>query len=769
MAQHNVQLNVTQSTFLDKANPNTNYGNLEYLRSGIKDIEWHGMVGDIVSRYTMLINWPHDVIPPRKKIISATLALYSRRFVAADPDGMLHMHEVRKGWDESTATYNNASWSRSSATYYEYHGDIPLNSMLYFGLRPSIIYDPNGVAIDGPRLESASAYAEFNSTRASSNKPYIDVVYEDVPPDKPTLIAPIGIYKDSKSVIRFEWQYNSDVGGTQKAFDLQWSTDQANWTTVSLTTANNYYDMPADILPAGNIYWRVRTYNEYDEVGPYSDIQSFYAIGAPAAPVLNAIPTNTARPTVTWSAFSQQVYQLQVLSGDTIVYDSGVVPGISIRSHKVKAWLDDGTYTVQLRIKNEYDLWSDWGSATVTISTIKPEKPILTAEKTATGIKLTVPAGRTLIYRDGVCIGETNNGEYIDNAVANGREYSYTVRAVQGYPERQITNLLGSGGDCESLDVVLNSRVTAVLDNTEKVFGLNSIKITANADNNYHSVIYQGTGAASIPIADMGLAVGDYVSFSAYLKTSIGKARLYILFFDASDTQISSTYTAVYSPLSFTRAIKSAVIPANTTKIRFQITLADDMDRIVFAGTGENTNIDGLMALKITEEEYNNLTEEELLAKYPYGNNTFIAPADETFTDSDPVTATAEFKHSLIAPASDLADIFTFTRSLNAPPKRTYNLQPGGAFVEYAGRKHPVWEPTEHVNAAWQMSFYLKAWAEVEAFVALVDRKETVLYRDARGRKVYGILSNLTINDERGGYTVGFTLTEVDYIEGVDV
>src|SRR5690606_1999324 len=175
MAQHSVQLNVTQSTFLDKANPNKNYGYLEYLRSGIKDWEWKGNVGTEVSRYIMLINWPHDVIPPRKKIISATLALYSRRFVAAAyPYEMLLMHDVLEDWDESTATYNNARWVRDSYTYYEYHGDIPLNSMLYFSLWPNIIYDPNGVAIDGPRLESASAYAEFNSTRASSNKPYIE-------------------------------------------------------------------------------------------------------------------------------------------------------------------------------------------------------------------------------------------------------------------------------------------------------------------------------------------------------------------------------------------------------------------------------------------------------------------------------------------------------------------------------------------------------------------------------------------------------------------
>jgi len=586
MAQHNVQLNVTQSTFLDKANPNTNYGNLEYLRSGIKDVEWNGSVGDIVSRYIILINWPHDVIPPRKKIISATLALYSRRFVAEAEtysDGMLLMHNVLEDWNESTATYNNTRWSRSYFTY-KYYGDIPLNSMLYFSLWPNIIYDPNGVAIGGPLLEGV--YAEFNSTRASSNRPYINVVYEDVPPDKPTLIAPIGIYKDSKSVIRFEWQYNSDVGGTQKAFDLQWSIDQANWTTVSLTTANNYYDMPANTLPAGNIYWRVRTYNEYDEVGPYSDIQSFYAIGAPAAPALNAIPANSARPVVSWSAFSQQVYQLQVLSGDTVVYDSGIVPGISIRQHKIKAWLEDGEYTVQLRIKDEYDLWSDWASATVTISTDKPEKPSITLQRSEYGIELQIAdmADYALIYRsdygtdDYVCIGKTTSTTYIDNSVRNKAEYQYYVRSV---------------------------------------------------------------------------------------------AEL------ASDVEI--------------------------------------------------------------------------------------------YEDSDTQFIQAEFRHSLIAPVSDLSNIFVFTRSLNTPPKRVYDRVLGGAYVLYAGRTYPVWEPSEHISTGLSLTFFLRTWAEVESFVALYDRKETVLYRDVKGRKIYGVMSGLQVTEDRTGYVVSFLLNQVDYNEEVEV
>lgn len=575
MAQTTVNLQCLGDTYVESSNPNTNYSVQTLLK--IKpdpDIKISYFKFDISS------------LPTRKRIISAYLKVYFQ------------------GLSSPGNFANNEVLIRS------YDVDINENQIT-FNARPELVYDSvyHGKALTAVQQSSANSYVNllvtsqiasaysqnrqnlwiecryeygdkyeqtYTSKESATNKPYLEIVYEDVLPNAPTPTDPIGDYKDNKAVVRFAWQYNSDVGGVQKAFDLQWSTDQINWTTVSQTISNMYYDMPADTLPAGNIYWRVRTYNEYDEVGPYCDIQSFYAIGAPAAPVLNAIPSNTARPVVTWSAFSQQVYQLQVLSGDTIVYDSGVVPGISIRQHKIKAWLADGEYTVKLRIKNEYDLWSEWGSAAVTISTDKPEKPSIALQRSAYGVEIT---GTGLVYRsdydkdDYICIG-TASGTYFDNTVRSKGEYKYFVRAIS-----------------------------------------------------------------------------------------------------------------------------------------------------------EN----------------------------------------DTYNDSDIKFIQAEFQYALIAPVSDLSNVFAFTRSLNSPPKRTYNRQPGGAFVEYAGRKHPVWEPTEHVNAAWQMSFYLKTWAEVETFVALVDRKETVLYRDARGRKIYGILSNLTIDDERSGYIVGFTLTEVDYIEGVDV
>ena len=754
MAQTTVNLQCLGDTYVESSNPNTNYSAQTTLKlAGFPDSIDTFLKFDLSS------------LPARKRIVSAYLKAYFQGF--SSPGSFAVNRMIVRGYDidinESQITYNNQPTNIQSSGV-TYHGTVVTG-----GVQQSSANSYVSILAAAPL---ASAYAQnrnniwiqlqvsygdnyeqtYTSKESATNKPYLEIIYEDVPPNAPTPTDPIGAYKDNKAAVHFAWQYNSDVGGVQKKFDLQWSTDQVNWTTVSQTTANNYYDMPADTLATGNVYWRVRCYNEYDEASEYCSIQSFYAVGAPTAPAINAIPTNSARPVISWSAFAQQVYQLQVLSDNTVVYDSGIVPGISIRQHKVMAWLADGEYIVRICVKNEYDLWSEWGSATVTISTVKPTKPTLTAAKTLTGIKLTVPSGRMLIYRDGKCIGETATGEYNDNAIANGKEHDYVARAIQQVSDRQIANVLGTDGDCEDISKWTSYAGSLSLDSSNKVFGNSSIKVTQHS----------GTYATLQKDIFLNIDLAKHYFISAYTRnittTSLflrfatnGTGRIIIDSVPSTETSFKRLGIKV-SPLNYGIGSTTAIIST-----------------IGYGDVSAEHESDGCLVVEITEAEYNSLTVDQLLAKYPFGNNTFMAPAGETFTDSDPVTATAEFKHSLIAPVSDLTDVFTFIRSLNAPPKRTYNRQPGGAFVEYAGRKSPVWEPTEHVSAAWAMAFFLKSWDDVEEFIDIVDRKETVLYRDARGRKIYGVLGNPTVNDEISGYTVGFTLTEVDHIEEVEV
>ena len=563
MAQHTLQITISEDTYIDKLNPDTNYGSSTEIKIGGPS--------DSAFDYEKiaLLKWSEASLPARKRFVSRKLNLYATTqltencvITATDP----------VDFSEMVATWNTIMEGLERPSAWGREAQNVINAYATFNING---YDA-GLAMLG-LMAPNNAIHTFQS-RHAANPPYIEIVYEDVPPNTPAPTEPIGSYKDSKKVIRFEWQYISDVGGTQKAYDLQWSADQINWTTISKTTSNTYYDMPADALPTGNIYWRVRTYNEYDEVGDYCTIQGFYAIGAPEAPHINTIPIDTSRPKISWGAFGQQSYQLQIMLNSDLVYDSGIIPHASERQHKIKSWLADGSYIVKLRIMNEYGLWSEWGSTLVTISTAKPNKPALSVQPSEYGAELNINiSGATeyyLIYRDGICIGKTTSNTYIDNAVQSGKEYIYYVRAVS---------------------------------------------------------------------------------------------------------------TA------------------------------------------------------------------------------------ETYQDSDSRLLQCSFRYAVIAPVSDLADIICFSRALNVSPKRTYSGTVGGSFAIYAGRKRPVWEPSENATASITMTYFLKTWADVEKLIALFEQNSTVLYRDFKGRKLYGVLGNLSENDERVGYTVSFAINEIDYNEEVEV
>lgn len=589
MAQHTIDLPCIADTYIDSTAPYTNYG--------ASTAVWCGSYGGSTLVYALL-KFDFSSLPLRKKIISASLRFYNLEDINGNIYTHLHIVDEEKeddywDWYERLATWNNTI--SDSIEYKEYpcfigfsanyYHDLPLPTELLFSekfKKYGLWFRWAKKTASGDNVYEILKFA----SRESSNPPMLRVVYEDVPPDAPTPIEPVGTYKDNKSVIRFSWQYNSPVGGEQTKFDLQWSIDQSNWTTISQTTANTYYDMPADTFPAGNVYWRVRTYNEYNEVSEYCAIQTFYAVGAPDTPAIYSVQTDTSRPVVSWFAFGQHFYRLQLLAGDMLIYDTGEQPNISARQHKIPVFLADGTYRARLRIRNEFGIYSEWTESVFVISTAKPAKPTLALQRSEYGIELQIAdmADYALIYRsdygtgDYVCIGKTMSTTYIDNSVRNKAEYQYYVRSV----------------------------------------------------------------------AEM-----------------------------ASDV--------------------------------------------------------------------------------------------ETYEDSDTQFIQAEFRHSLIAPVSDLTNIFVFTRSLDGPPKRSYSNSPGGSFVQYSGRKRPVWESDEHIAAGWSMTYFLRTWAEVERFIDLYERNATVLYRDAKGRKMYGVMTGLTIDDDRYGYVVSFTVNEVDFKEEMEV
>ena len=225
-------------------------------------------------------------------------------------------------------------------------------------------------------------------------------------------VSPVGIVIDATIVNRFSWQHIISTGTPQSKADLQWSTDGTTWNTLATVTGENqYYDVPANTFASGTKYWRVRTYNTDSTASAWSDAAEFIAINAPSAPSI-VIQSTGPRPRITWQTSEQEAYQLTLSNG----YASGTVYGTEKAWHS-PVYLADGSYTVRVRVQNQYGMWSEWSAAALPVSHTEGE-----------AITLTVSAGREaalswqtagsydfyLIERDGAAIARTDAKEYTD-------------------------------------------------------------------------------------------------------------------------------------------------------------------------------------------------------------------------------------------------------------------------------------------------------------------------------------------------------------------
>ena len=497
------------------------------------------------SHSPMGLAWDNSLIPTNKKIVSVELKIYANGTLGGNK--LLKYAEFGEGAEISQPSSSDAGIVLASGW-----NTLPLPLPIYTG---SVVI---GVSFG---LYEYNSYATFNSHRASSNKPYLTVTYDDIPPEKPLSLYPSGITLSTRDIIRFAWLHNSKEELEQKGFTIEYSTDNGStWTTINGTTPNQYYDMPANTLPTsgnvlwkvrttdgneevseyssasfalgvvpqkapipispisqyldenkpirfewsfvggsgseyqskfdlqysvdggntwttktitsedtfyelpantfvgGNVTWRVRTYNNWDEVSPYSENRSFTVIGSPPLPLISSV-SNSGRPTITWQSTNQHIYELQIFKNNEVIFDSGSIPSTSDRNFKLPIYLEDGNYFVKLRIANEYNLYSERAEKSFIISAVKPSKPTMTVYSGEYGvtIKASNTSLKTYVYRDNEYIGEVINNHFADYTGENIREYKYFIRAVDSNDNFSDSNIkLGkckfSGNTLASVD-----------------------------------------------------------------------------------------------------------------------------------------------------------------------------------------------------------------------------------------------------------------------------------------------------------------------------
>jgi hypothetical protein len=139
---------------------------------------------------------------------------------------------------------------------------------------------------------------------------------------------------------------------------------------------------------------------------------------------------------VAWSADAQIAYHVRVLSSaNNIVYDTGEVYSTS-GSVLIDYFLENDTYSFQVRIASAIGGWSEWASLEKTITSGIAD-PVFTLTANESGVVISInPIGTSVsffIYRDGNLIGKTDS-YFIDYFAAGNVEYK--VVGYSSYSEK---------------------------------------------------------------------------------------------------------------------------------------------------------------------------------------------------------------------------------------------------------------------------------------------------------------------------------------------
>ena len=217
--------------------------------------------------------------------------------------------------------------------------------------------------------------------------PWYKLTTVDSVPQKPKPITPVLAFADGSLPVIFSWDHVIDTNSVSSGFDLEYSADQgATWSTlVNEVSENTAYTVAPSVLPAGNLQWRVRTYNSDAVVGPWSDPAMFVLQAAPEPPAISEM-TASSRPVISWQSLGQVAYQVRIAAAG---YDTGEIAG-TIKSHKVGSYLANGDYLIEVRIKNAFSIWSEWASAAFSLAVTPPPAPVISAEAVSNGARIMI-------------------------------------------------------------------------------------------------------------------------------------------------------------------------------------------------------------------------------------------------------------------------------------------------------------------------------------------------------------------------------------------
>ena len=341
-----------------------------------------------------------------------------------------------------------------------------------------------------------------NSQTASTGVKTIDTS-EPIPSVEAVSPKNTIISRENPNVI--SWNYIIESGSAQYAYEIKQSSDGTTWTSLKGKTVSESteYTVPANTIPVGDWFWRVRGYNSDNVASGWSEAQ-VKVIGSPDTPNIRFTDISP-KLAFSWSATSQQGYQIRI-DGEIVKSQYG-----TDSSYQYDGWLTDGSHTVDVRVQNSYGLWSAWGTATVTVQNV-PETAITL---TASGNSLSWTSGyeKYAVYRNDFLIAITEGTSFRD-VFANGN-VSYFVRGYDdGNGNYTLSNSVSVTVSYENLTIFdTETGITVDLGRSAKQTRQINVTIAKDVTFNHYS-------GHAFPVAERGISVDRRCNFEfAFLSS----------------------------------------------------------------------------------------------------------------------------------------------------------------------------------------------------------------------------------------------------------
>ncbi|MDA3732104.1 hypothetical protein PBV87_11480 [Niameybacter massiliensis] len=271
------------------------------------------------------------------------------------------------------------------------------------------------------------------------------------------VLEPDGVITERDSPIRIWWTSQNQT---------RWKLVIDGVTTLTGTTEKEYILNAGALTTGTHSMLLTVTYVTSSEIEkPTTKSSEWIVQGKPPIPTITCNDSfQTNRPTITWDTQEQQGYILEVLNGEKVIYSTDWENGL-VTVHKINDYLENGIYTVRVKIMNQFNLESDYGNKQITINANVNEGIALEAIQCPSNVMLTWdnPGNvfeKFYIIRNGEVVGKTEKTTYIDFSAWG--ELIYHIRGITSNDTFKDSNQVYS--ECN-----INNAIICTIDRLEDI------------------------------------------------------------------------------------------------------------------------------------------------------------------------------------------------------------------------------------------------------------------------------------------------------------